>query len=296
MFQDRRDAGRQLAVRLAEYVPLRPMVVAMPRGGVLVAVEIADALAAPLDILCVRKLGVPWQPELGIGAIAEGGIRVLNDGLIHDAGVRAADVEQVTIEETAELARRVKRYRGDRPATPVGGRTVILVDDGLATGYTARAAIQALRIAGAERVVLAVPVAPRRAPQPWRTWQTTWSSWTRQAPSSASGRPTSILLRPRTRKSSTDSNVPGWTGREPRQRPSRQEGEMDDVMSVALDERAEDELELQEAGSTFVLGAEGWEAGDYIDPEDDWSLLEDGSYLSPDETVRSWPLVGPEPL
>jgi putative phosphoribosyl transferase len=163
VFQDRRDAGRQLAARLAGYASVQPIVVAMPRGGVPVAAAVADALGAPLDILCVRKLGVPWQPELGIGAIAEGGIRVLNDALIHDAGVRTADVEQVTVEETSELARRIRRYRGDHPALPVMGRTVILVDDGLATGYTARAAIQALRVAGAERVVLAIPVAPRES-------------------------------------------------------------------------------------------------------------------------------------
>jgi len=163
VFQDRRDAGRQLAARLVSYAARDPIVMAMPRGGVPVAVEIAKALGAPLDVICVRKLGVPWQPELGLGAIAEGGIRVLNEALIHDAGVRPADVEQVTVEETAELTRRVGRYRGERPPIAVAGATVILVDDGLATGYTARAAIEALRVVGAIRVILAVPVAPRES-------------------------------------------------------------------------------------------------------------------------------------
>ncbi len=161
MFADRRDAGRQLADRLVPYAGLRPIVIAMPRGGVPVAAEVAERLGAPLDIIVVRKIGCPWQPELGIGAIAEGDVRVLNDALIADTGVGPQALEDVTARERAELARRVSQYRGERPALPLEGRVAILVDDGLATGYTARAAIAALRARGAERVILAVPVAPK---------------------------------------------------------------------------------------------------------------------------------------
>lgn len=163
VFEDRHDAGRQLARHLDRYAALQPIVVGMPRGGVPVAAEVAHRLSAPLDIVVVRKIGCPWQPELGIGAIAEGGVRVLNDALVQDLGVRPDQLEAATAAETVELARRIRRYRGDRAAVPVGGRTVILVDDGLATGYTARAAIETLRQAGACRVILAVPVAPRES-------------------------------------------------------------------------------------------------------------------------------------
>lgn len=133
----------------------------MPRGGVPVAAEIADRLHAPLDIIVVRKIGCPWQPELGIGAIAEGGVRILNDALIAELGVSRAALEAATTRESEELVRRVDRYRMGRPATPVAGRVTILVDDGLATGYTARAAIRALRAKGADQVILAIPVASR---------------------------------------------------------------------------------------------------------------------------------------
>ena len=160
MFKDRRDAGRQLADRLARFAAAAPVVVAMPRGGVPVAREVADRLAAPLDIIVVRKLGCPWQPELGIGAIAEGGVRIVNDRLVRDLGVRPDQLEEVTAREARELERRVIHYRGERAAIPLTDRVVLLVDDGLATGYTARAAIAALRLAGASRVILAVPVAP----------------------------------------------------------------------------------------------------------------------------------------
>lgn len=161
MFRDRHDAGRKLAGHLDRFAALEPIVVGMPRGGVPVAAEIAGHLSAPLDIVVVRKIGCPWQPELGIGAIAEGGVCVLNDALLRDLGVRPDQLEASTAAEEEELARRVRRYRGERAAVPVEGRTVILVDDGLATGYTARAAIETLRRAGASRVILAVPVAPR---------------------------------------------------------------------------------------------------------------------------------------
>jgi putative phosphoribosyl transferase len=160
VFKDRRDAGRQLARRLAPYAALEPLVVGLPRGGVPVAAEVADHLGAGLDVIVVRKIGCPWHPELGIGAIAEGGVRVLNDALIEEVGVKPDELNAATARERAELARRVRRYRGKRAPVPVDGRIVILVDDGLATGYTARAAIEAIRRGGARRVILAVPVAP----------------------------------------------------------------------------------------------------------------------------------------
>ncbi len=160
MFADRRDAGRRLADLLGGFARALPVVVALPRGGVPVAAEVAERLAAPLDVLVVRKLGVPWHPELGLGAIAESGIRVLNHELVSEAGISAEDLAAVMERESRELARRVQRYRGDRLPIPVDGRVVILVDDGLATGYTARAAIEALRRRHPSRIVLAVPVAP----------------------------------------------------------------------------------------------------------------------------------------
>jgi len=160
LFADRREAGRQLAHRLIPNASLEPLVVGLPRGGVPVAAEVADRLGAELDVIVVRKLGCPWQPELGIGAIAEGGVRVLNDALVEEVGIGRDQLDAETAREGAELARRVGRYRGDRAPIPVANRVVIVVDDGLATGYTARAAIESLRRRGARRVILAVPVAP----------------------------------------------------------------------------------------------------------------------------------------
>jgi putative phosphoribosyl transferase len=125
-----------------------------------VAAEVAAALGAPLDILVVRKIGSPWQPELGIGALAEGGVLVLNTNLLEKLGISRDEIERETARERAEIARRVRAYRGDRPPIPVDGKVVILVDDGLATGHTAQAAIETLRRRGARQVILAVPVAP----------------------------------------------------------------------------------------------------------------------------------------
>jgi putative phosphoribosyl transferase len=159
-FVDRCDAGRRLGASLAGRGLADAVVVALPRGGVPVAAEVAATLGAPLDILVVRKLGCPWQPELGMGGIGEGGVRVLNEALIARLGITAEQVDAVAAEEQAELERRVRRYRGDRPAVPVAGRTVVLVDDGLATGFSARTAVAVLRQQGAGRIVLAVPVAP----------------------------------------------------------------------------------------------------------------------------------------
>lgn len=162
-FEDRRDAGRQLGARLGNLEAKRPVVVGLPRGGVPVAYEVAQALAAPLDVLVVRKLGFPWHPELGVGALGEGGIRLMNQALVESTGVTESEVEEVTRREGAELERRLRRYRGGREPLPVAGHIVIVVDDGLATGFTARAAIEVLRRRGAGRIVLAVPVAPIEA-------------------------------------------------------------------------------------------------------------------------------------
>ncbi|HSJ45402.1 MAG TPA: phosphoribosyltransferase, partial [Euzebyales bacterium] len=160
LFTDRRDAGRQLAERLTRLRAETPVVLGLPRGGVPVAAAVAARLQAPLDVLIVRKLGCPWQSELGMGAIGEGGARVLNHDLIARLGVTAAELDAVAAREQAELARRVRAYRGTTTRVPVAGRVVIVVDDGIATGFTARAAITVLRRQGAQRVVLAVPVAP----------------------------------------------------------------------------------------------------------------------------------------
>lgn len=160
LFRDRRDAGRQLGARLSELRELDPVVVGLPRGGVPVAFEVAQALGAPLDVIVVRKIGVPFQPELGMGAVGEGGVRVLNERIIESAGVTDREVAAVEERERAEVERRAKRFRGDRPMVELAGRTVIIVDDGLATGGTARAALQVARAHGAASVVLAVPVAP----------------------------------------------------------------------------------------------------------------------------------------
>jgi putative phosphoribosyl transferase len=159
-FRDRQDAGRQLSARLEHLRDAKPIVVGLPRGGVPVAAEVANALDAPLDVIVVRKLGVPYQPELGFGAIGEGGVEVLNEEVLRAAGLGDDDIARVEAKEREEVARRARRFRGDRPPVPLAGRTVIVVDDGLATGGTARAALEVAREHGASRVVLAVPVAP----------------------------------------------------------------------------------------------------------------------------------------
>jgi predicted phosphoribosyltransferase len=159
-FRNRSEAGRLLAAKLAAYAN-RPdvLVLALPRGGVPVAFEVAHALNAPLDVFLVRKLGVPGHEELAMGAVATGGVRVLNDQIV--GGLRIPDhiIDAVAAQEQQELERRERLYRGDRPPPDVRGRTVILVDDGLATGATMYAAIQALRQQQPARIVVAVPTA-----------------------------------------------------------------------------------------------------------------------------------------
>lgn len=160
--RDRRHAGRLLAEALAAYAGAPDVVVlALPRGGVPVAFEVAEAIGAPLDVFVVRKLGVPGHEELAMGAIASGGVRVLNDDVIRSLGIAPEAIDRVTDIERDELARRERLYRAGRPQAEVAGRTVILVDDGLATGSTMKAAARAVRALGPSRVVVAVPTAAR---------------------------------------------------------------------------------------------------------------------------------------
>ncbi len=159
-FADRTDAGRQLARSLAEYRATDTVVAGLPRGGVPVAFEIAVSLGLPLDVIVVRKLGVPYQPELAMGAVGENGIRVLNRAVALSSGIDENELAAIETRERAEVERRAEIFRAGRDAVALAGRGVIVVDDGLATGATARAACQVARAAGAEKVVLAVPVAP----------------------------------------------------------------------------------------------------------------------------------------
>jgi putative phosphoribosyl transferase len=161
-FINRSDAGRRLAHALAKYKGQRPVVLALPRGGVPVAAEIAIALQAPLDLILVRKLGVPMQPELAMGAVVDGAtpLVVRNDDVIRMAGIEEQEFEAVCSRELAEIERRRQRYLGDRERVDVAGRTAIIVDDGIATGATTRAALRATRQRNPDKLVLAVPVAP----------------------------------------------------------------------------------------------------------------------------------------
>lgn len=161
VYQDRQGAGRGLAERLGHYAGKPDVyVLGLPRGGVPVAAAVAKALQAPLDVLTVRKLGVPGHEELAMGAVAAGGGQVLNEELVRRLGITPAEIGEVEARERRELARREQAYRGDRPFPELKGKTVILVDDGLATGATMKAAVAAVRAVGPSRVVVAVPVAP----------------------------------------------------------------------------------------------------------------------------------------
>ena len=169
-FADRAEAGRELAAALTDYRDRDEVVVlALPRGGVPVAFEVARALHAPLDVFVVRKLGLPAQPELAMGAIASGGIQVLNDEVVTALGVPHEIIEKVAVREREELARRERLYRGERAGQSVEGKTVILIDDGVATGSTMRAAIKALREQKPAELVVAIPVAPPETVEALRT-------------------------------------------------------------------------------------------------------------------------------
>lgn len=161
-FRDRRDAGARLGRALGHLRSERPVVLGLARGGVPVAAEVARALDASIDVLVARKLGMPDQPELGFGAIAEGNVIILNDALVERAGLSTEAIRAVARREFVELERRVDRYRGGKPPVPVHGRTVILIDDGIATGGTVRAAIESIRNRDPARLVLAAPIASPR--------------------------------------------------------------------------------------------------------------------------------------
>jgi len=170
LFANRREAGRILASLLMKYADRDDvLVLALPRGGVPVGFEVAQALRAPLDVFIVRKLGVPGHDELAMGAIATGGVRVLNDDVVTSLELEPEVIDAVAAREEKELARRERLYRGARPAPDVHGRTVILIDDGLATGSTMRAAVAALRKQRPARIVVAVPVAASETCEEFKT-------------------------------------------------------------------------------------------------------------------------------
>jgi putative phosphoribosyl transferase len=161
-FKDRSDAGRKLAAALAAYKDQPVVILALPRGGVTVAAEVAAALNAPLDLILVRKIGVPFEPELAMGAVVDGGAPVIvrNEDVIRLAGVEESEFKAICNSELAEIERRRQRYLGSRERADVTGHTVIVIDDGIATGATTRAALRATRMRNPTRLVLAVPVAP----------------------------------------------------------------------------------------------------------------------------------------
>lgn len=163
MFANRRAAGRQLADRLQHLRPDHALVLALPRGGVPVGFEIATSLGALLDLVLVRKIGVPWQPELAVGAVVDGADPqvLINEDLAAELGIDESYIASETTRQLAEIERRRKIYLGNRPPAPLVDRTVIIVDDGIATGSTMRVALRAVKKAGAARVILAVPVAPK---------------------------------------------------------------------------------------------------------------------------------------
>lgn len=159
-FRDRMEAGEKLAAALMEYSHANPIVLALPRGGVPVGYQVARALRAPLDVWVVRKISAPWQPEFGLGAVAEGGFVYLAHDVLAEMGVRQEDLAATIDEKRREVAERVLKFRGSNLSPDLRGRTVILVDDGIATGGTTRAALASIRAQGPEQLVLAVPVAP----------------------------------------------------------------------------------------------------------------------------------------
>jgi putative phosphoribosyl transferase len=162
LFKDRRDAGKQLGGRLEKYAGLRPLVLALPRGGVAIGFEVAKKLNALLDVFVARKLGAPGNPEFGIGAIAEGGIEILSEREVSLLGMTKRDLAELVTNKAIEVEKYIAKFRGNRHNPQVENRTVILVDDGIATGFTARAVIASIRLANPKELVFAVPVCPRQ--------------------------------------------------------------------------------------------------------------------------------------
>jgi predicted phosphoribosyltransferase len=169
IFRDRHEAGSLLAERLSGYVDQKPIVLALPRGGVVVGYEVARVLGAPLDVVVARKLGAPWQPELAVGAIAPRGVRVLNEDVLAWLDISEDEVEQMASLEASEMERRMRLFRGDRLELTLKGKTVILVDDGIATGMTVRAAIEYIGQHEPGHLVLAVPVCAARTAEALRS-------------------------------------------------------------------------------------------------------------------------------
>lgn len=160
LFKDRNDAGLQLAEKLMHYKDKKPVIIALPRGGVVTGYEVAKMLEAPLDVVVTRKIGAPFQPEFGIGAIAPNGIRILDEESVRITGTAESEIQKIIENETIEMERRIKLYRKGLPSLDLSGKIVIVVDDGLATGVTARAAILSIRRMNPEKIILAVPVSP----------------------------------------------------------------------------------------------------------------------------------------
>jgi len=160
IYKNRQDAGHQLAEKLMKFKEENPVIIALPRGGVVTGYEAAKMLNAPLDVMITRKLGAPFQPELGIGAIAPNDVRILNLDAIRFLGISKDEMEEIIQRETKEMHRRLKLYRGDLPPLDLSGKTVIIVDDGLATGVTAGVAVLAIKQMTPEKIILAVPVSP----------------------------------------------------------------------------------------------------------------------------------------
>lgn len=160
LYKDRKDAGQKLAEKLTKYSKDKPIIVALPRGGVVLGYEVAKKLKAPLDIIVARKLGAPFHPEFGIGAIAPNGVHILNIDLIRSLGVTEHELEKIIERETREMERRLELYRKDSPPLDLNNKTVILIDDGLATGVSTRAAVVSIKQMEPRKIILAVPVSP----------------------------------------------------------------------------------------------------------------------------------------
>ncbi|WP_286276780.1 phosphoribosyltransferase [Naasia aerilata] len=196
MFRNRQHAGRELAEAVRALGLRGPVVLGLPRGGVPVAAEVARVLGAPLDVLLVRKLGAPLNPEFAMGAIGEGGVRVLHRDIVRRLGVSPQQLDSIEAAERMELARRADRYRRGRPHVVLEGRTAVLVDDGIATGATAEAACEVAERFGAAEIVLATPVAPRTGWRSSASTSTSSSPWRRRRRSPRSGGCTRTSRRP----------------------------------------------------------------------------------------------------